>query len=150
MGHILDFVPNHMGIADSKNNWWQDVLENGRWSPYAEFFDIEWNPVKAELKGKILLPILGDQYGVVLEQGDLHLGFEKGTFFLKYFEHHLPVNPQSAPIVLAHDLENLQKEFSDGDPEILEFLSIVSASTVCPAAEKSRLKKSGNALVKKT
>ena len=85
MGHILDFVPNHMGIADSQNNWWQDVLESGRWSPYAEFFDIEWNPAKAELKDKILLPILGDQYGVVLEQGDLCLDFKEGKFFLKYF-----------------------------------------------------------------
>jgi len=143
LGHILDFVPNHMGIADSKNNWWQDVLENGRWSPYAEFFDIEWNPAKAELKDKILLPILGDQYGVVLEQGDLCLGFEKGIFFLKYFEHHLPINPQSAPIVLAHDLENLQKEFSDDDPEILEFLSIVSALGRLPSGGKISPEKIG-------
>ena len=85
MGHILDFVPNHMGIAGSENKWWQDVLENGRCSPYSDFFDIEWNPTKTELKGKILLPILADQYGVVLEQGDLHLDFREGVFFLKYF-----------------------------------------------------------------
>ncbi|VAX32978.1 Malto-oligosyltrehalose synthase [hydrothermal vent metagenome] len=136
MGHLLDFVPNHMGIADSKNNWWQDVLENGRCSPYAEFFDIDWNPAKAELKGKILLPILADQYGVVLEQGDLHLNFAEGTFFLNYFDHRLPVNPQSIPIVLSLDLENLQNEIPADDPEILEFLSIITACNRLPGGEK--------------
>jgi len=137
MGHILDFVPNHMGIADSENKWWQDVLENGRCSPYSDFFDIEWNPAKAELKGKILLPILADQYGVVLEQGDLHLGFREGTFFLKYYDHHLPVNPQSAPIVLSHNLENLQKEVPEDDPHLQEFLSIITALNHLPGGIKT-------------
>jgi hypothetical protein len=67
MGQILDVVPNHMGIADARNRWWNDVLENGPSSPYAEFFDIDWDPVKRELADKVLLPVLGDQYGRVLE-----------------------------------------------------------------------------------
>jgi (1->4)-alpha-D-glucan 1-alpha-D-glucosylmutase len=137
MGHILDFVPNHMGIADSENNWWQDVLENGRCSPYSDFFDIEWNPAKTELKGKILLPILADQYGVVLEQGDLYLDFREGVFFLKYFDHHLPVNPQSAPIILAHNLESLQKDIPEDDPYLLEFLSIITALNRLPGGGKT-------------
>src|SRR6187401_278266 len=66
MGHIIDLVPNHMGIARSANPWWQDVLENGPSSRFARFFDIEWHPVKDELADKLLIPILGDQYGVVL------------------------------------------------------------------------------------
>lgn len=137
MGHILDFVPNHMGIAGAENIWWQDVLENGRCSPYSEFFDIEWNPAKAELKGKILLPILADQYGVVLEQGDLHLDFQEGAFFIKYFDHHLPINPQSTPIVLSHNLENLQQEVPEDDPHLLEFLSIITALNHLPGGAKT-------------
>ena len=68
MGHVLDLVPNHMGIAKSANPWWLDVLENGPSSRFAHFFDIEWHPVKDELADKVLIPILGDQYGAVLER----------------------------------------------------------------------------------
>ena len=68
MGHIVDLVPNHMGIAKSANPWWQDVLENGPSSQYASFFDIDWHPLKPELEYKVLLPILGDSYGSVLER----------------------------------------------------------------------------------
>ena len=67
MGHILDLVPNHMGIARSANPWWQDVLENGPSSRYADIFDIDWHPLKPELANKVLLPILGNSYGATLE-----------------------------------------------------------------------------------
>ena len=76
MGLILDFVPNHMGIDPSGNRWWRDVLGSGPSSRYAKYFDIDWDPVKTELKGKVLLPILGDQYGVVLESGQLQIRFQ--------------------------------------------------------------------------
>src|SRR5829696_9315589 len=68
MAQMLDVVPNHMGIARSANRWWQDVLENGPSSRYAKVFDIDWQPLKPELPHKVLLPILGDQYGAVLER----------------------------------------------------------------------------------
>ena len=141
MGQILDFVPNHMGISSSENKWWQDVLENGRCSPYAGFFDIEWNPAKAELKNKILLPILGDQYGVILERGDLVLEFDAGSFFVKYFEHHLPINPQSVPVILSHNLEPLQKELPEDDPHLLEFLSIITALNHLPSIKETAVEK---------
>ncbi|MGE3780852.1 MAG: alpha-amylase family glycosyl hydrolase, partial [Pirellulaceae bacterium] len=67
MGHLLDLVPNHMGIGSDENSWWQDVLENGPSSPYAGFFDIDWKPLKPDLTNKVLLPVLGDQFGAVLE-----------------------------------------------------------------------------------
>ena len=86
MGHIADFVPNHMGIADPDNEWWMDVLENGPGSVYASFFDIDWDPVKPQLQNKVLLPILGDQYGKVLESGQFELEFRDGAFFVKYFD----------------------------------------------------------------
>ncbi|PJA77632.1 MAG: malto-oligosyltrehalose synthase, partial [Nitrospirae bacterium CG_4_9_14_3_um_filter_51_5] len=93
MGQILDVVPNHMGIAGSTNLWWQDVLENGPSSRYATFFDIDWTPVKPELKNKVLLPILGDQYGLVLENQEIILHYDDGHFFLLYYEHRLPIDP---------------------------------------------------------
>jgi (1->4)-alpha-D-glucan 1-alpha-D-glucosylmutase len=63
MGQILDIVPNHMGVGGADNAWWLDVLEWGQASPYADFFDIGWNAAKLDLRGKVLLPFLGDHYG---------------------------------------------------------------------------------------
>jgi malto-oligosyltrehalose synthase len=89
--HIVDFVPNHMGISTTTNPWWRDVLAHGQQSPYARFFDVDWYPFKTELRRKLLLPILGDQYGKVLERGELRLernaddGLE-----LRYFDNRLP------------------------------------------------------------
>ena len=73
--------PNHVGIADSRNQWWMDVLENGRSSRYASYFDIDWEPRKFDLRDKVLLPILSDQYGHVLERGELQVRFEEGMFY---------------------------------------------------------------------
>src|SRR5215210_5550837 len=105
MGQIVDFVPNHMGIAESLNTWWMDVLENGPSSVYAPFFDIDWHPLKEELENRVLLPILGDQYGRVLEKGELKLNFERGALFLTYYATRLPINPRSYGLVLRRALE---------------------------------------------
>ena len=86
MGHVLDVVPNHMGIARSSNPWWQDVLENGPSSRFARFFDIEWRPVKDELADKVLIPILGDQYGAALERQELALAYGDGAFIVRYHD----------------------------------------------------------------
>src|SRR6478672_108060 len=90
MRHIVDFVPNHMGIGTGTNTWWNDVLENGPSAATAIFFDIDWTPVKEELHAKLLLPILGDQYGHVLERGELQLAFTGSTIVLRYFDQQLP------------------------------------------------------------
>lgn len=92
IGLIVDFVPNHMSANAENNPWWRNVLESGPWSPYAHFFDIDWDPLKPELKGKVLLPILGNQYGQVLESGDLQVDTDNGKFILRYFDRHLPLN----------------------------------------------------------
>jgi (1->4)-alpha-D-glucan 1-alpha-D-glucosylmutase len=99
MGVVLDIVPNHMGIGLGDNPWWQDVLENGRASVYADFFDIDWNPLKSELRDKVLLPTLGDQYGIELERGHIQLHYENGRFFCTYFDKHLPIDTQSIPLI---------------------------------------------------
>ncbi len=93
MGQVLDFVPNHMGIGEPLNQWWMDVLENGPSSPYAPYFDIDWTPLKTDLHDKVLLPILGDQYGRVLERGELKVRFEAGAFYLDYYDHTWPIAP---------------------------------------------------------
>ena len=98
MGHIADFVPNHMGIIDPQNEWWMDVLENGPSSRFASFFDIDWDPLKEELRNKVLLPILGDQYGRVLERGEFHLRFGEGGFFLTYYRLGISAQPANLPL----------------------------------------------------
>ncbi len=134
LGHILDFVPNHMGVYSDTNPWWRDVLENGPVSPYARYFDIEWDPIKPELKNKVLLPILGDQYGHVLERGELQLIFENGALSLRYFDKNIPINPRQSPRVLRVGLEALQNELKE-DPSLREFLSVVTALDHLPSAK---------------
>jgi (1->4)-alpha-D-glucan 1-alpha-D-glucosylmutase len=107
MGLVADFVPNHMGISESVNNWWMDVLENGPSSLAAPCFDIDWHPLKPELENKVLLPILGDQYGRVLEKGELKLAFEGGAFFLYYYQAKLPINPRTYCAILQGALAEL-------------------------------------------
>src|SRR5215470_980908 len=126
MGHFVDFVPNHIGVDAAANPWWRDVLENGRGSPYARFFDIDWNPVKAELTDKVLLPILGDRYGAVLERGELRLAFTDGLFTVHYTDHDLPIAPGQFPQILSHELGALRAALGDEDPDLIEYLSIIT------------------------
>src|SRR5438067_244219 len=107
VGQILDFVPNHVGIGDSRNQWWMDVLENGPSSRYAPYFDIDWQPRKFDLRDKVLLPILSDQYGRVLERGEFQVRFEEGTFYLLYGERRLPMAPGTYRYILDIGLQNL-------------------------------------------
>ncbi|HEU0156503.1 MAG TPA: alpha-amylase family glycosyl hydrolase, partial [Stellaceae bacterium] len=103
MGLILDFVPNHMGIG-ADNAWWRDVLTWGRDSPFARYFDINWHALRPDLEGRVLLPVLGEQYGAVLERGEIELVFdtETGGFEAQYFDHRFPISPRTyAPILAA-------------------------------------------------
>ena len=106
MGHVLDIVPNHVGIMGADNAWWMDVLENGQASRYADFFDIDWTPANPALADKVLVPVLGDAYGVVLERGEIELRFEPelGSFAVFYHEHRLPLDPRTYPRVLDRAL----------------------------------------------
>lgn len=97
MKQLLDVVPNHMGIKSSRNLWWQDVLLKGRSSPYAAYFDIEWDPPREDLRGKIVLPILAESYGKMLQEGKIGLLFEEGRFVVRYEEYLLPVAQETAP-----------------------------------------------------
>ncbi len=133
IGQILDIVPNHMCIECSENAWWQDVLENGPGSPYASYFDIDWTPVKKELKDKVLIPILGDQYGNVLESQGLTLMFEEGAFFVYYYDHKFPLQPQTYTVILEHHLERLTQGLTEENVNYEEYLSIIRALKNLPS-----------------
>jgi (1->4)-alpha-D-glucan 1-alpha-D-glucosylmutase len=154
MGLILDIVPNHMYVESEENRWWMDVLENGPGSLYADFFDIDWGPAKKELENKVLIPILGDQYGTVLERRELNLNFEKGAFFLCYYEHRLPIIPETYVDILRPGIDKLRAVLDPDHPDLTEFLSIIVALSCLPSylereAEKATERNREKEIVKK-
>jgi (1->4)-alpha-D-glucan 1-alpha-D-glucosylmutase len=126
MGVILDFVPNHMAVDPVDNRAWREVLEHGPSALTAEWFDFDWLPVKAALHDKVLLPILADQYGVVLERGELRVVFDDGAFAVRYFDHRLPVNPRQTPLIFAGVLPSLAESGLSPDDQ-QELRSILTA-----------------------
>jgi (1->4)-alpha-D-glucan 1-alpha-D-glucosylmutase len=125
MGLILDIVPNHMGVGGSDNPWWLDVLEWGRASPYAEFFDVDWDPPDAALRGRMLAPFLGSSYGDCLAGGELVLRFDEtdGRFFVGYHDHRFPITPRDYPAILQQT----------GEPLDLAPLGVASLTGIAPS-----------------
>ena len=101
LAHMLDLVPNHMAILAKQNPWWWDVLENGPSSPYAVFFDVDWESSEDRWPNKVLLPILGNHYGRILEAGELKLSRKDNMFMIHYHEHVFPVDLSSLGDLLA-------------------------------------------------
>jgi (1->4)-alpha-D-glucan 1-alpha-D-glucosylmutase len=134
MGLILDIVPNHMGVMGSDNAWWLDVLENGESSIYASFFDIDWQPLKDELQGKVLVPVLHDHYGAVLESGELKLNFhsERGEFDISYRANRFPVDPKEYPRILKYGGKGPTETLGEDNPDLLEFQSLITAFSHLP------------------
>jgi (1->4)-alpha-D-glucan 1-alpha-D-glucosylmutase len=134
LGQILDIVPNHMGVAGNENPWWNDVLENGPASPFASFFDISWQaPTRPELQNRVLLPVLGDSYGKVLESGQLRVLFEAGAFAVSYYDRRFPVDPRSYGIILEQRVDDLEKVLAADSPALIEYKSILTAVRHLPA-----------------
>ncbi len=137
MGLILDVVPNHMCIAGSSNRWWNDVLENGPSSPYAQFFDIDWRPPKPDLYGKALLPMLGAQYGRVLENQEIAIAYQQGAFFANYYETWLPIAPRSYMQILEPMLPEMKAAYGEHHPHVLELESIITALVHLPPRDET-------------
>jgi (1->4)-alpha-D-glucan 1-alpha-D-glucosylmutase len=140
MGLLLDIVPNHM-VASSENPWWMDVLENGPASEYARYFDIDWHPSIG--KGpflqdeKVLLPVLGDLYGKVLENQELNLKVDENGFYIRYYDHRFPLNPSTYRVILEHWLEAVRGT-KDNDPIVIEGMSrALDAVKLLPAPKSS-------------
>src|ERR1700691_5402970 len=104
MGQMLDIVPNHMA-AGQENAYWWDVLENGPSSRFAAWFDIDWNSAEVKLQNKVLIPVLGDQYGRVLSAGEIKIHYDGRSFQLRYFDNQFPLAPRSLSIVLTKAAE---------------------------------------------
>lgn len=110
LGQIIDVVPNHMAMAGRQNPWWWDVLEDGPSSRYATYFDVDWEASEDRWPNKILLPVLGDHYGRILEDGQLRLSHQEGVFTLHYQGHVFPVDPSSLGVLLAKAAESCGSE----------------------------------------
>lgn len=106
LGLIVDIVPNHLGVMGNDNVWWLDVLENGPAARCAFHFDIDWRPNRTSMRDRILVPVLGDSYGVVLERGELQLEFDAvaGSFSVRYHEHRMPIDPREYPRIFSQPI----------------------------------------------
>ncbi len=137
LGQIFDMVPNHMGIAGNGNAWWNDVLENGPASPFAGHFDIAWeDATRPEMLNQVLLPVLGDLYGKVLEEGQLRIAYDGGAFTIHYYDSRFPVAPRTYADILSFEIDELEKTLGD-TPALDEFKSILtSISHLPPRGEK--------------
>jgi (1->4)-alpha-D-glucan 1-alpha-D-glucosylmutase len=101
LGLVVDIVPNHMAIGGWGNQWWWDVLENGPSSKFAAHFDVEWESPEQRLRNLVLLPVLGDHYGRVLEAGELQLVRNGAKFVIRYKDRIFPVAPRSIGVLLT-------------------------------------------------
>ena len=124
LGQLLDLVPNHMAIIGRENPWWWDVLQNGPASRYATFFDVDWDASGERWPNKMLLPVLGDHYGRVLEDGQLQLTHHDGEFVLHYHEHVFPIDPSSLAGLLGQAADHCG----------VELLAFLAESHAPPAA----------------
>jgi (1->4)-alpha-D-glucan 1-alpha-D-glucosylmutase len=134
MGQVVDIVPNHMGVTADRNEWWRDVLENGPASPYDGFFDIAWYASRREeMHNKVVLPVLGKAYGEALEAQEIRLEYAAGAFTLRYFDHCLPVAPQSYAMVLEPCRDELAALLGDNVEALAEYDSILTAIKYLPS-----------------
>ena len=116
LNQLLDIVPNHMSIADRRNRWWWDVLADGQGSPYSSFFDIDWEVDEPRLRHRILLPVLGDQVGRVLEDGLIRLVREDASLLVAYLENRYPLSIETIAELLA----------ATRDPQVGEVVAAVA------------------------
>lgn len=153
MGLLLDIVPNHMCVT-AANKWWSDVLENGPSSLHSHYFNIIWNPPKAALTNKILLPVLDQQYGKVIENQELKVVYDAGAFFIECMAGRLPVNPRTWLQILEPVSKKLETEWSQGNGDVLELQSILTALVHLPSMtetdpEKCRERNREKEIIKK-
>ena len=94
MGIVLDIVPNHMS-ASHENRYWDDVLEHGRSSKYAEWFDVDWEAPGAE--GKLVLPVLNDDLERVIDRGEIRLHIRDSGARVAFFDRTFPLDGATLP-----------------------------------------------------
>jgi (1->4)-alpha-D-glucan 1-alpha-D-glucosylmutase len=124
LGLILDWVPNHAGVG-ADNPYWQDVLAHGESSPWAGYFDIDWRPLKPELRGKLLLPFLGAHYGETLDRAELIPVLEEGRLRLAYHQHRFALAPRTWPLALEGLLDRAEGALHTAFERVLSALQAV-------------------------
>ncbi len=147
LGQVLDIVPNHMGLPG--NAWWWDVLENGPSSRYASYFDIDWDPPQRKLTATVLMPVLADHYGRVLEAGEITVERRGGAFVVRYYEHEAPVSPRTLDGLLARaasragsaELAELARELGELPHAILTDPAAVAERHAGKEALRARLER---------
>ncbi len=137
MGLLVDWVPNHMGVAIGQNRFFDDLLECGKSSLYADFFDVDWRPVRADLNDRVLLPLLGVQYGEALEQGQLQIVWDSASFKLAFYERRLPLGPRSLLPLL--ELASSRLTLPEQDTSRQELESILTALRHLPDHHETQL-----------
>jgi len=137
LGQILDIVPNHMSVAADANRWWRDVLANGPASAYAHYFDIDWRPVKRELRNRVLLPVLGELYGKTLEAGQLPVVFDNGRFYVQVYERRLPLEVRTWVQILEPGIESLAEKLGAESLPLLELQSIIRGLQYLPSCDET-------------
>lgn len=132
LGLIVDIVPNHLGVMGNDNVWWLDVLENGPAARYAFHFDIDWRPERGSMRDRILVPMLGDSYGVVLERGELQIEFDAaaGSFSVRYHDHRLPIDPREYPRVFSQPIA--EELLPQDDAHRADFESLLNSFSNLP------------------
>ncbi len=137
MGLIVDIVPNHLGVMGNDNEWWLDVLENGPAARCAFHFDIDWRPNRDSMRDRILVPVLGDPYGSVLERGELQLEFDAaaGSFSVRYHDHRLPIDPREYPRIFSQPIAD--DVLPSDDPNRGDFESLLNSFSNLPPRDDS-------------
>lgn len=132
LGLIVDIVPNHLGVMGNDNVWWLDVLENGPAARCAFHFDIDWRPNRGSMRDRILVPVLGDAYGIVLERGELRVQFDaaSGNFSIHYHDHRLPIDPREYPRIFSKPIP--ETLLPADDPNRGDFESLITSFSNLP------------------
>ncbi|MDY7000434.1 MAG: malto-oligosyltrehalose synthase [Thermodesulfobacteriota bacterium] len=123
MGWVQDIVPNHMAFHPS-NAWLNDVLESGRESAFADFFDIDWDQPDESLHGRLLVPALGRFYGHCLEDGEIRLGYDEHGFFAAYFEHRYPLAVETYDQILGRGWAEIKADLGEENPDYVKLLGV--------------------------
>ncbi|MFC1590247.1 malto-oligosyltrehalose synthase [Candidatus Omnitrophota bacterium] len=135
MRWMQDIVPNHMAF-DFDNTILMDVLENGKLSPYYNYFDIDWDHPYENMSGRVLAPFLGSFYAECLEKGEIILEYEKGSFHIRYFERRLPVKIESYWSVIEYAVADLEKRFGKDSPDLIKLLGAAHLLSVVTSEKK--------------
>jgi (1->4)-alpha-D-glucan 1-alpha-D-glucosylmutase len=139
MGIVLDIVPNHMA-ASPENAAWEDVLTHGSSSRFARWFDIDWRANERELRGRVLMPILGDIRSRVLERDEITLDLESGLPRLRYFEHSFPLDPSTMTRLLAKLLEQCEAVLGRNHRDCEALREVIAALRTLPRRRVTRPK----------